>query len=43
MKAIEMSFTLLGRKNKRVISALIGAAAKDIGENTVHTALRSNN
>ncbi len=43
VKAIEMGFTLLGRRKELVISAPTGSAANVIGRSTVHTALGVNN
>lgn len=37
--ALEMTFTLLNRKNKLMISSLTGCLAEGIGGNTIHTAL----
>lgn len=43
LKAIEMGFVLLNRRNKLVIFALTSFAANDIGKNMVHIALGINN
>lgn len=43
VKAIEMGFALLSRRNELVISALTGSTANSISRSTIPTALEVNN
>ena len=43
VKAIEIKFTLLGKRKKLVISALTSFAANEIGKNIVYTTLKVSN
>lgn len=42
VKAIEMSFALLGRRNELVISVSTGSAANRISRSIVHTSIEVN-